>query len=246
MKKSSSPTITAKDVPDFSFSHREEGFDNHIGMSIRGYDLLHDDVVGLSRYFVENDKSVVDIGSSTGKTIRAMISQNNSFAPRAKYIGIEPAKGFAEKMRLTESELRNNGHDVTFIDGDVRDLNGDHIPYQSAFITSLFTLQFISKDDRKMILESVYDKLCDGGAFVFAEKVYATDAQIQDMLTFLYYDHKRKSFTDADILDKERELRNMLKPNTWNDILFQLTLVGFRRVDTFWKSYNFVGAIAIK
>ena len=39
---------------DFTFAHREEGFDNHIEKSIRGYNNLHDDVVNLSRYYVED------------------------------------------------------------------------------------------------------------------------------------------------------------------------------------------------
>jgi len=61
---------------DFTFAHRDEGFDNHIEKSIRGYTHLHDDVVNLSRYYVEDWTNVVDIGSSTGKTIEAMATQN--------------------------------------------------------------------------------------------------------------------------------------------------------------------------
>ena len=52
---------------DFTFAHREEGFDEHIEKSIRGYSQLMDDVISLSRYFVENETNVVDIGCSTGK-----------------------------------------------------------------------------------------------------------------------------------------------------------------------------------
>ena len=34
---------------DFTFAHREEGFDEHIEKSIRGYSQLIDDVISLSR-----------------------------------------------------------------------------------------------------------------------------------------------------------------------------------------------------
>ena len=51
---------------DFTFAHRQEGFDEHINSSIRGYSGLLQDVVSLSRYFVENNTNVVDIGCSTG------------------------------------------------------------------------------------------------------------------------------------------------------------------------------------
>ena len=38
------------------------------------------------------------------------------------------------------------------------------------------------------------------------------------MITFNYYDYKRKSFSTEDIMDKERTLRHMMKPNTWKEI----------------------------
>ena len=74
---------------DFTFAHRDEGFDNHIEKSIRGYNNLHDDVVNLSRYYVEDFTNVVDIGSSTGKTIEAMAIQNEKIAPAVNYMGVE-------------------------------------------------------------------------------------------------------------------------------------------------------------
>ncbi len=58
---------------DFTFAHREEGFDEHIEKSIRGYSQLIEDVVSLSRYFVERGTSVIDIGCSTGKMTKALI-----------------------------------------------------------------------------------------------------------------------------------------------------------------------------
>ena len=59
----------------FTFATREEGFDNHIDTSIRGYNDLWQDVVDISQYFVENGTSVVDIGCSTGKMLKSMIAQ---------------------------------------------------------------------------------------------------------------------------------------------------------------------------
>ena len=42
-------------MADFTFAHRDEGFDNHIDSSIRGYSTLLEDIISRSRYFVEND-----------------------------------------------------------------------------------------------------------------------------------------------------------------------------------------------
>jgi hypothetical protein len=66
------------------------------------------------------------------------------------------------------------------------------------------------------------------------------------MLTFNFYDYKRKTFSTDDIMDKERTLRSMLKPNTWNEIADMMFEAGFEEVQPFWQNHMFIGAIAIK
>ena len=53
----------------FTFATSEEGFDNHIDKSVRGYSHLWGDILSLSKYFVEDYTQVVDIGCSTGKLL---------------------------------------------------------------------------------------------------------------------------------------------------------------------------------
>ena len=61
----------------FTFATAEEGFDNHIDQSIRGYSNLWNDVLKFSEYFVEDETCVVDIGCSTGKLLKEMKVQND-------------------------------------------------------------------------------------------------------------------------------------------------------------------------
>lgn len=238
-----------KNTPDFTFAHRDEGFDNHIEDSIRGYRNLHDDVVNLSQYFVENDsnKNVLDIGCSTGKTIMAMMEQNHTFAPKTLYVGVEYASGFNEDMKNRKEEIkeRDLGY-VKFINEDIRKF--DFIPSSFSLITSLFTLQFMPPSERQGILKKIHDSLMPGGAFIFSEKTISSDSRIQDMITFTFYDHKRKAFDDKDILDKEKTLRHMLKPNTWEELVSMLEFTGFdsKKIQPFWQNHLFMGAIAMK
>jgi tRNA (cmo5U34)-methyltransferase len=95
-------------------------------------------------------------------------------------------------------------------------------------------------------LNRIYDGLNPGGAFIFGEKTYSCSSKVQDILTFMFYDHKRKSFTADDIMTKEVTLRNMLKPNTWTELQSMLFEAGFSSVQTFWQNHLFLGAIAIK
>ena len=61
----------------FRFSNTAHEFDDHIGKSIRGYHDLRDDIVGISRYFVEDDTTVVGIGCSEGSMIRRIRDAND-------------------------------------------------------------------------------------------------------------------------------------------------------------------------
>ena len=229
---------------DFTFAHREEGFDNHIEKSIRGYNHLHDDVVNLSRYYIEDYTNVVDIGCSTGKTIEAMAVQNETIAPNAYYVGVEVAPSFREDMQKRVSVLEHR-FPKTIFDFQFEDIRSYEFQ-NCSFVTSLFTLQFMPPKDRENVIKNIYNGLNPGGAFVFAEKTVADNGRFQDMFTFTYYDYKRKSFTEKDIMEKEVTLRNMLKPNTWNELSCMLELAGFRDIQPFWRNFLFVGAIAIK
>ena len=238
---------------DFTFAHREEGFDEHIDKSIRGYSYLLDDVVSLSRHFVENDTNVYDIGCSTGKMTQRLVEANFDHCTNAKWYGIEIADGFQEELKLRHAEINKTVRQllgvgessktkVYFHQQDIRNT----IIKNASLVTSIFTLQFMPKRDRQGVIENIYTGLNEGGAFIFSEKTICENANFQDMLTFNYYDYKRKSFDTEDIMDKERTLRHMMKPNTWNEINNMILDAGFSDVQPFWRNHAFVGAIAIK
>ena len=231
-------------MTDFTFAHRQEGFDEHIDWSIRGYSNLLGDVISFSRYFVEDNTNVVDIGCSTGKTTEKMLLHNKDHCKNATYVGIEIAKGFYDNLdeRLVDLSKKEPWAQVEFIKDDVRHYNFDNC----SLVTSIFTLQFMPKRHRQEVIQNIYNGLNEGGAFIFGEKIYTEDAFIQDILTFNYYDFKRQNFETQDIMDKEITLRHMLKPNTWPEIETMLKSSGFRSVQVFWQNFLFLGAIAIK
>lgn len=223
----------------FTFAQREEGFDHHIEHSIRGYTNLWNDILKYSEYFVEDDSSVIDVGCSTGKLLKAMIEQN-TFAPKAKYYGVEVEEDFFEGFAVDEAKYSN----LKYIRDNV--LNFEF--KDATLITSIFTLQFIPDHLRRDVVQKIYDGLRYGGAFIFAEKTAADDPRIQEIRTFTYYDYKSQHFTADDILEKERQLRHMMKLNTRQELISLCALAGFsfKRIDTFWQNHGFTGFIAIK
>jgi tRNA (cmo5U34)-methyltransferase len=223
----------------FTFAQREEGFDNHIEHSIRGYSNLWNDVLKYSEYFVDDEASVVDVGCSTGKLLKAMIDQN-TFAPKANYFGIEVEEDFFPTYEADEKEFSN----LKYFKGDVRDFEFKNC----SLVTSIFTLQFIPEAARTSVIRQIYDGLNPGGAFIFAEKTVSECSRINEIRTFTYYDYKREHFTSDDILNKERQLRHMMKLNTRNELINKCATVGFcfQKIESFWQNYGFVAFIAIK
>ena len=231
-------------MADFTFAHRQEGFDEHINWSIRGYSDLLNDVISFSRYFVEDDTTVVDIGCSTGKLTQSLMEYNHEIAPTANYVGVEIAEGFFSDLdkRIGQIQKKVSPALVEFVYDDVRNYEFNNC----SLVTSIFTLQFMSKKDRARVIQDIYDGLNPGGGFIFAEKIDCENARLQDMMTFNYYDFKGNKFKYNDIMTKEKTLRHMLKPNTWQEIEDMVLGAGFKTVEQSWRNFNFVGAIAIK
>ena len=173
---------------------------------------------------------------------KALIDCNKDHSDCANYIGLEIADGFRDDLKKRKDELNQYYKFVDFKDVDARKYEYKN----SSLITSIFTLQFMPKSDREELVTKIYDGLNCGGAYIFAEKTICQSALVQDMITFNYYDYKRKSFDTDDIMDKERALRHMMKPNTWKEIETMILDAGFNVVQPFWRNHAFVGALAVK
>jgi tRNA (cmo5U34)-methyltransferase len=218
----------------FSFTSFADEFDSHIDMSIRGYSLLREDIVSISKYFVENETTVVDIGCSQGTLIRS-IRDANKQAPKATYYGLDVNRAFKKHWRSDRT--------LKYLVEDVRQWDGMN---NMSLAVSLFTFQFIPERDRLALMKKIYDNLVEGGAFVFSEKVFSMNSKIQNMMEFLYYDYKKQNFSEKEILDKEQELRHLAKLTNEDLLIKQLLSIGFRGIQVFWRNFNFIGVIAMK
>ena len=173
-----------------------------------------------------------------------LLEENKDHSLEATYVGVEIAEGFFKDLdkRYKDIIKSNPWAQVEFIKDDIRNYEFRNC----SLVTSIFTLQFMPKRYRKLVIKRIYDGLNCGGAYIFAEKTICENALVQDMITFNYYDYKKKSFTNDDIMDKEVKLRHMMKPNTWNEIQEMIIDAGFSVVQPFWRNHAFVGALAVK
>jgi len=203
-----------------------DNFDEHIAQSIPNYHTLTEAICDLSTYFMTEDTQVIDLGCSTGKLLERL-------PHRGKKVGIDIADNL-----LPES------HDETLY---VRkDLRAFTALGKSSLILSNFTLQFLPYEDRPNILSIIYESLVEGGAFIWAEKVREESGELEQVIHGAHYDFKRKAFSSDEILNKERDLRPIMKVNTSmrNQILAENA--GFTVGTMFWKFFNFEAWIYIK
>ena len=224
---------------EFSFATYADEFESHIAQSIRGYDNLREDCVALSQYFVQKGSTVLDIGCSSGELLRMVRDKNQKRCASVKYVGLDIEEGFKDQW------FAKRARNLSFKKADAHAHDGYN---NLSVVFSLFTLQFLPERDRLPLVKKIYKGLNEGGAFVLAEKVHAKNAKIQEMLTFIYYDFKGKSFTPQEILNKERAIRDQMHPWSEYKIFEMLRAAGFVASNTqlFWRNHLFIAVLAWK
>jgi tRNA (cmo5U34)-methyltransferase len=206
-------------------------FDAHIDESIPHYSTMNNNIVSMSDYFIDEGTNVYDIGCSTGKLLRRLKENRDN----TQFIGLEINENFTKDFKQEKN--------LTLMQKNLLEFDDFH---NASLITSVFTLQFIQQKDRQAVLQNIYNGLNKGGAFIFSEKVISKYSKLQDIFTFLYYDFKKNNFTADEILNKEVDLRSIMKPSTIEDNFTMLREVGFKEFDVVWRNFNFLSIVAIK
>ena len=110
-----------------------------------------------------------------------------------------------------------------------------------------YTLQFLDPKKRLQVLKTIYDGLRKDGVFMLSEKIRVDEGHVQDLLTELYYDFKRRNgYSELEIAQKREALENVLRPITPEKQLAALRDAGFKKVDMIFRWYNFASYIGIR
>lgn len=211
-------------------------FGDMLSRSIPDYDMMRELVFKIGKNFIKEGSEIVDMGCSNGLSIEEFVKAfpDNRF----HLFDVSVPMLDACKDRFSDRPLvfvRNN---------DLR--NG--LPVRDFDLAlSILTLQFTPIEYRQNILQDVYDKLNEGGAFILVEKVLGNSAQIDNLFVKEYYDIKKDNgYTQEQIANKRKSLEGVLVPLTASFNEHLLHQVGFKYVDCFFRCLNFSGWIAIK
>lgn len=215
---------------EFSFDTIKD-FDAHIETSIPDYQRLICHVQNIATYFIKDNTTVFDLGCSTGLLL-SKLNENDS----VRFIGVDSS----ENLLGSVAKKKEN---IAFLNSDLVSFDfGENV----SFASSLFTLQFIPIEGRRKIVKSVFNSLNIGGAFIVAEKVYEKDGFIQDIMTFCLYDYKQESFSEQEIIAKQRDLRYIMSPISEARNVEMFKAAGFSEIYQVWQSLLFKCWLCVK
>jgi len=235
-----------KKTDDITPNHRWEFnsdvancFADMLERSIPDYKSMRSLVYELGERFVKPETYISDIGCSTGLAVEpfyAKYKENN------KYFLCDNSEPMVKACRDKFSVGIKNGN-VEVVNGSFFE---QKIPDNQSLVLSILSLQFMPTTYRQSIINSIYNSLNKGGAFILVEKIVANKG-MDDINVDLYYKMKRENgYTDEKILQKRKSLENVLSPlrASWNVEMLQEA--GFEKVDMFWRCLNFCGWVAVK
>lgn len=219
------------DKVTFSFD-TIDNFDKHIELSVPNYKHIYELIESMSSYFIKTNTNVYDLGCSTGLMLRGLSIMNKLEGVR--FLGYEISDNMRPKSMVGFEWIK-------------RDITEEKLKFSNAsLILSIFTLQFLSLDNREAVLKRCYEGLNREGAMIVTEKTYIDNTFLNDVYTFSYYDYKLKTFSEVEILEKQRDLRYIMRPITEAENIKMFNRAGFEKIECFFTSLMFKGWVLIK
>lgn len=214
-------------------------FDSHVRQSVPLYDEIQHMISELSVWFLQNNTSYYDIGSSTGQTAQLIMDANEE--KKVLYHLMDNSSAMIEYLND-----KFKGKDIESINVDLT--NDNQYNFNNAsLITSVLTLQFIPEHFRQNIINNIYNGLNKGSAFILVEKVLGSTSKIESVWHSMYHDIKlQNGLSKEHIFDKSASIRGVMNPITLEENLTMLQNAGFKEQEVFFKYGNFVGILAIK
>ena len=229
------------DVAGFTFDQSVvDVFPDMIQRSVPGYSTIVAMIGTLAERFAQAGSRCYDLGSSLGAATLAM--RHRIPAADCEIIAVDNSPAMIERAR-TVIAADSGQLPVQLVCADLQNVDIE----DASVVVLNFTLQFIATEERKDILQKIYDGLRPGGVLILSEKVAFSDADHQELMIDLHHAFKAANgYSALEIAQKRSALENVLIPETLFDHRERLKSVGFSSVDVWFQCFNFASMIAIK
>ena len=218
-------------------NYSPDDFNDHIARSIPNYIGMREMLPEIAENFLVENTNIYDIGTSTGDLLFQLQDTFKTEHKTISYVGYDVA-GNLLPQDVTKSGMSFFKRDVT---------EESLTMFNTSLIFSLFTLQFIPLPKREKLVQKIYNSLDKRGAFIICEKVYSKYGITEDIFTFANYKIKYdKGFDAQDILKKQNDLKSIMFPLSQEENEQMFREAGFKIVEVFFKSLNFMGWVLVK
>lgn len=215
-------------------------FDDMLKRSVPFYFEVQNMIADLSAAFIRDGGLIYDLGCSTGTTM-ALLAQRLSDKNPA-LIGLDNSPPMLERADKNLQKLGVDNYELR-----EADLNrpGD---FQTADVIVMnLVLQFIRPDNRAELIGRLYEALAEGGCLILVEKVRCSEPGFDELFVDAYHEFKKRNlYSDEEIARKREALENTLIAKTAEENKHLLIDSGFKKVETFFRWFNFCGFVAEK
>lgn len=228
-------------VDDFKFDGRTARvFDDMLNRSVPFYGEIQRMTSELATDFAVPNTNLYDLGCSTGTTFEALAPLVD---PSVRFIGVDSSAEMLAKARAKLASVTAS-RQVELICQDLHELQS--ISNASVVILTL-TLQFVRPLHRERLVRAIADGTNEQGCLILVEKLTESDTLFNRLFIKYYYEMKRRhGYSELEIAQKREALENVLIPYRPEENEKLLLDAGYRRVQPFFRWYNFSGMIAIK
>jgi len=235
-------------VKDFVFDETVASvFDDMISRSVPHYQEVQSATALIARKLYLPNSLIYDLGCSTGTTLLLLsnaftdASTDTSTDTSVQIVGVDNSRPMLDICQQKLDACRLRGCCIQLVESNIEQF----LPTQASVVIMNYSLQFIDPAKRLKVLTNICHSLIPGGAVVVTEKVAHNDPSMEELLTELYYDFKRRNgYSQLEISNKREALENVLVPWTLKQNISLLKNAGFRHVEVFLKWYNFASFVA--
>ncbi|MBD1557874.1 carboxy-S-adenosyl-L-methionine synthase CmoA [Vibrio sp. S9_S30] len=228
-------------IGDFTFdANVAEVFPDMIQRSVPGYSNIISAIGMLAERFVTPNSNIYDLGCSLGAatlSMRRHIKQDG-----CKIIAVDNSQAMVERCKLHVNAYRSETP-VEVMEADIR-----HIEISNASVVVLnFTLQFLSPDDRFILLEKIHAGLKPGGILILSEKYVFENDSANELLIDLHHDFKRANgYSELEISQKRSAIENVMRPDSIQAHKERFEQLGFSSYEVWFQCFNFGSMFAVK
>tara|TARA_B100001121_G_C18648233_1_gene602758 strand:+ start:505 stop:1239 length:735 start_codon:yes stop_codon:yes gene_type:complete len=232
-------------ISDFKFDKKvASAFDNMISRSVPFYNESQETAIRLAKEYIRKNSKVIDVGCSTGTTLIKLYSKiSPEIRKKILMVGYDSSKPmiYQAKKKIYKKKFNKS---FKFINNKIQKLNlGKNVSV--CFMN--YTLQFIRPIDRQKVIKQIFKSLNKGGAFILMEKILSKESDINRVFIDVYHKYKTEmGYTDIEIQKKREALENVLIPYREEENFELLKKSGFKKIEKFFKWFNWSGIIAVK